>query len=491
MDTGNATRKKDAFEKLPAKGNVIFSDDIRMEGYREDTMMRGSPDALVIPASAGEVRDILSYCNAHRLPVTFCGSRTSMTGASVPMEGLLISTEKLCRVIDIDGGDLASVVCEPGVVVAELQRTVAEAGFFHPVAPTSRDECRIGGNVSTNATGEDSYKYGPVRGYVQELEIILPDGSMRTLAREPDEIPSRERNRAGYFTEWMNPIDLIVGSEGTLAFVSKIRLSLLAHTPNFFSLLIPHPSTASALDMVMQLVTGATDLKPRAVELIDERALAMMRTAHGFSGVQENVAAMLYVKQEYENVQDRDVWLARWYDYVLGFAGDERIDSFLVALTQADQERFRLWRHRIPEGSNEFGRAHWEEGGGKVGSDWWVPLKRIPEMMDFFYKRAHASGLPFMAYAHIGAGHPHTNLLCRNASEKAIAHEVLLDCCRKAVSLGGGVAGEHGIGKLHTDLMPVQHNARTIERMKEWKRCYDPNWILGRGTIFETGTRNS
>lgn len=483
--------EKEALQGLPATGGIIHSDDIRMEGYREDTMMRGAPDALVIPADAGEIRDILAYCNGHRIPVTFCGSRTSMTGASVPYDGVLISTEKLDAIIDIEGSDRALAICEPGVVVADLQRRAAEAGLFHPVAPTSRDECRIGGNIATNATGEDSYKYGPVRPYVQELEIILPDGTMRTLAREEDESASMERNRAGYFTAWKNPIDLIVGSEGTLAFVSKIKLRLISRNPQFFSLLIPLSSNDQALEMVMQLLLGTTGLAPRALELIDDHALAMMRTAEGFSGVHKNVTAMLYVKQEYESLEERDRWLERWFDYVSPFAGQELIDSFLVALTPVDQDRFRLWRHRIPEGANEFGRAHWDEGGGKVGSDWWVPLEKIPDMMAHFYSRARASGLPSMAYAHIGAGHPHTNLLCRNAAEKVLANEALHDCCRKAVALGGGVAGEHGIGKLHTDLMPFQHDARTIERMKQWKREYDPNWILGQGTIFDSVTRNS
>lgn len=480
-----------ALKGLPTRSGVVASDDLRMEAYREDTMMRGAPDALVIPGDTQEVADILAYCNGNRIPVTFCGSRTSMTGSSVPYDGLLVSTEKLDRLLEIEGGDRAFAICEPGLVVADLQRKTAEAGFFHPVAPTSRDECRIGSNVATNATGEDSYKYGPIRGYVQALEVILPDGARRTFSRGEDEIASTERNRAGYFAQWQNPIDLIVGSEGTLAFVSKVTIRLLSTRPGFFSLLIPLPSNQAAIEMVMQLVTGEAPFKPRALELIDEHALAMMRTAEGFSGVDQGVAAMLYVKQEYDDLAERDAWLARWYEYVAPAAGEALIDSFLVALTEADQERFRLWRHRIPEGANEFGRAHWEAGGGKVGSDWWVPHASIPEMMDFFYARAAATGLPFMAYAHIGAGHPHTNLLCRDAREKALAHEALLDCCRKAVALRGGVAGEHGIGKIHTDFLPIQYDAKTIELMKGWKRTYDPNWILGQGTIFDTVPRDS
>lgn len=119
-----------------------------------------------------------------------------------------------------------------------------------------------------------------------------------------------------------------------------------------------------------------------------------------------------------------------------------------------------------------------------MGSDWWVPVEKLLIMMDFFYATADASGLSYIAYAHLGCGHPHTNLQYRDAREKEKAHEVLRACCRKAVELGGGVAGEHGIGKLHTDLVSIQYPSKIIEQMRAWKLEYDPNWIFGKGNIF-------
>ncbi len=472
-------------QELPTVGSVIAAGDERIKTYSEDTMMTGHPDAVLIARDAKEIAEVLAFCDGHRIPVTLCGSQTSMTGASVPQEGLLISTEKLEGPVDIveeDGETL--VVTEPGMITADLQRAVAEAGHFYPVAPTSRDECRVGGNVATNATGEDSFKYGPVRRYVKRLEIVLPDGERRTLERKPGDAINDERNRAGYLVDWTNPIDLIIGSEGTLAFVSRIWLKLLPQVPSFFSALIPMPSNETALNLVVEIASGKTPIAPRTLELVDSGALQMMKTAEGFPAIPDTVAAFLYIKQEYANEAERDSWLERWYEAVLPHVGEELIDHLLVAMTPTEQEQFRLWRHRIPEAANEHGREYWAAGGGKIGSDWWVPIDRLVEMMHFFYDVANASTLPWMGYAHIGNGHPHTNLLAKTAEERARAHDVLIQCCRKAVALGGGVAGEHGVGKIHTDFMPIQHAPEVIERMRTWKRQYDPHLILGRGNLF-------
>lgn len=477
---------------LPVKGGVIYSGDDRIENYCEDTMMRGSPDAVVVARDEQEVADILKYCNAVGIPVTFCGSQTSMTGASVPNEGLLISTEKLEGLIDIsqEGSETIAVV-RPGMVTAEFQKALAGAGYFYPVGPTSRDECRIASNVLTNATGEDSYKYGPARRYVKEIEMILADGTIRSLEREQNEVPSCERNRAGYFTEWKNPIDLVIGSEGTLGFVSRVSFVVLPEPLDFFAALVPFESNLKALKAVIDITCGREDISPRALELIDSGALEHMRTAEGFPEIADDIQALLYVKQEYKDGADRDLWLTKWYDLATSSAGRNFADRIIIALSTKQQEEFRLWRHRVPESANEIGRSHWAAGGGKVGSDWWVPVEKIMEMMEYFYSAAEATGLSYMGYAHIGSGHPHTNFLAKGPEEKGRALRALELCCRKAVELGGGVAGEHGIGKLHTDLMPIQHQAAVIEKMRTWKREYDPKWILGRGNIFKLKNQRS
>ncbi|MBT3181539.1 MAG: FAD-binding oxidoreductase [Deltaproteobacteria bacterium] len=473
-------------KSLEVNTPVIPKDDERIETYSEDTMYRGSPDAVLIARDEREITETLKFCNKNKVPITFCGTQTSMTGASVPDEGLLVSTELIEGVEDIyqnENGTFA--VVKPGTVTALFQKEVANAGYFYPVAPTSRDQCRIGSNISTNATGEDSYKYGPVREYVQSIDIIMPDGSKRVLTREPGEHPTWVRNKAGYLVEWGNPIDLIIGSEGTLGFISRATIKLLPKARPFFSALIPFRSNWDALNFAIDTNLNDKDLNPRTLELIDSGALKLMKTSRTFPEIDEEIGSLLYIKQEYDDDEDFVRWIEVWLKKITHTCGKDLADQTMVAFTYNDQEIFRLWRHRIPEAANEIGRKYWKNAGGKIGSDWWAPMDKLAEMMRHFYLVADASGLPYMGYAHIGCGHPHTNFLSQNAVEKQKALEALASCCRKAVELGGGVAGEHGIGKIHTDLMPIQYSHDIINKMKAWKREYDPNWILGRGNIFE------
>jgi len=472
------------FNKINSSFDLIDKNDDRIETYREDTMMRGDPDAVLRARDENEVKEALIYCNKNKIPVTISASQTSMTGSSVANNGLLISIEKLDGVIDINTKESPpKVVVKPGTVVADLQSAVASQGYFYPVAPTSRDECRIGGNVSTNATGEDSFKYGPIRKYINQIKVILLDGSEKILKRKLDESPSLELNKAGYFADWKNPIDLFVGSEGTLGFISEITLNLLPKSPEFFSALIPFPSNKNALEFLVKTVLAKIK-NLRTIEYIDSGALSAMKTYKAIYKFPDKAKALLYIKEEFNTEKELSQLLEKLYKSVTASTSSYFADSIVIADSPKKKEDFRLWRHRIPEMANEHGREYWKNGGGKVGGDWWVPINKLLKMMDFFYSEAEKTNLPYMAYAHLGRGHPHTNLLACNPKEKEIAQEMVIRCCKMAVKLGGGVAGEHGIGKLHTDLMPIQHTNSTIQKMIKWKKEYDPNFILGRGNLF-------
>ena len=470
--------------ELTQKFDVILKGDQRIETYREDTMFRGDPEAVIRARDEQDLRAAMRYCYAKRIPMTFCGSRTSMTGASIATEGVEISTERLEGIIGIDdyhGRPLLTT--RGGTITAHVQQAAEAAGFSFPVAPTSRDDCRIAANVATNATGEDSFQYGPIRAYVRRLKVWLADGRELILERGPNETPSWERNRAGLFLGGGNPLDLFVGSEGTLGFISEVTLDLIPRIPDFFSALAPFPDDAKALSFIVDLARDPS-FHPRALELIDSHALEIMKTHPSFPKLSEEARALVYFKQEFRNDTDRDEWLAKWYARVKACASSQLADEILIAMTEKERDDFRLWRHHIPSTINERARKYWDAGGGKVGSDWWVPVARLPEMMAYFYQLALASGLPTMAYAHAGSGHPHTNVIAKDKREMEIAQEMLVKCCRRAVALGGGVAGEHGIGKLHTNLLPIQHRPEAIAKMRRFKEEYDPDNLLGRGNIF-------
>lgn len=481
----NRKQNKNISGELKQRGlDTIPKGDERIETYCEDTMMRAEPDIVVRARDEKDVSEVVAYGYANEVPVTFCASQTSMTGAAVTGEGILVSVEKLSGVVDMEtrnGG--ARAIVRPGTITAEFQKTVADGGWFFPVAPTSRDECCIGSNIATNASGEDSFKYGPIRPYVRGLDLIMADGSCKTIERRSIPEWSGDLTRAGLEMRAEEPIDLVVGSEGTLAFIERATLDLLPSAVSFYTLLAPFKTNEEALKFIVD-VSSNTHEKVRALELIDSGALFAMKTAEGMPKIPDGVKSFVYLKQEYVDEGEFEQTLERWYGRISALSGAALAEAVLVAESEKQKEDFRLWRHRIPEWANEKGRSAWDAGGGKVGSDWWVPVDKLFEMMAFFYDQVGKTGMDHMAYAHVGRGHPHTNLIATNEKELELAHEVLLSCCKKAVSLGGGVAGEHGIGKMHKDLLPIQHDEQTLKSMRAIKYEWDPKNILGRGTIF-------
>jgi len=377
------------------------------------------------------------------------------------------------------------VVTRPGTIIADLQKFVSEEGFYFPIAPTSKDNARIGASVATNCTGEDSYKYGAMRSFVRKLKVLLANGEERIFEAEPIKGNPKEKNKAGYFLAWDNPKDLFIGSEGTLGFITEVTLDLLPKVSGFFAALAPFSSNQKALEFIIK-IASQNKLQPRALEMIDAAALDIMRTHESFPKLKSDVKALVYFKQEFQDEAESEKFLNKWYE-VLSLADPSLTEHVLVARTHKEQEAFRKWRHHIPQTLNEKVRRElWPNDGAKVGSDWWVPILKLQEMMAYFYKLAEQAKLPFMAYAHLGSGHPHTNVLASNADELKLARAMLLKCCKKAASLGGGVAGEHGIGKIHRNLLQVQHPAKAIQQMKKWKAEYDPNYLLGRGNIFNS-----
>lgn len=447
-------------------------------------MMTGSPDALVRPANARECQEVVAYCAAKRMPLTVCGGHTGMTGSGVAESGMLLSIEKMTGVRDIGthGGRLRAIV-RPGTFLGDFQRTVEAAGFCYPPSPTSRNEAMIASTVATNATGDNTYKYGTTRKYIRSLDVLLPDGAQRTITRADDQRITELKNTAGYFLQG-SEIDYFIGSEGTLGLITEITVDLLTLPHPQFGLFIFFPSNEAALEAIVGAHRNGR-VSPTALEYIDDAALQMMSTHPTFPTIPTGAQAALIIYQEYAE-EMRDPLLNAWFDLLTHVAPvmTQLLDHTILTTQAGDEERLRTWRHHIPAHVNELGHRLEAGGGGKVGSDWWVPIARMREMMDFMYARSRALKIPFLAFGHLGNGHPHVNYLTRNPDEKSQAKAIVLECCHKAVALGGGVAGEHGLGKLKRDLLAIQHGPDVIQQMMTLKTTYDPHWLLGRGNIL-------
>lgn len=469
---------------MPARDEVIRRGDDRMAAYNHDTMMTGDPDAVVRPRDVQECADILAYCHGHALPVTFCAGHTSMTGSSVAESGVVVSIEKLRGIHDIGrqhGRPFARVA--PGMFLGEFQRAVDAEGYYYPPSPTSRHEAMIGATVATNATGDNTYKYGTTRKYIRALQLLMADGTTRTITRPAGEQVTELKNMAGYYLQG-SPIDHFIGSEGTLGLITEVTVDLLERPQPHFGLFVFFPTREAALETIVRADADGR-VSPSALEYIDHGALQIMATHESFPPLPEGVGAALIIYQEYAE-ESYDALLNNWFALLTNADPSmaRLLDHAIVSTQPSDEARLRTWRHHIPAAVNEEGHRLEAHGGGKVGSDWWVPLARMPAMMQYMYERSDALGIPYVAFGHLGNGHPHVNYLTRNPEEKTRAKQLVIDCCRKAVSLGGGVAGEHGLGKLKRDLLTIQHPQTVIDQMIALKQSYDPHWILGRGNIL-------
>jgi FAD/FMN-containing dehydrogenase len=470
--------------QLPFDGDIILRGDDRLTGYNHDTMLTGDPDALVRPANATECQEILRYCHGQKIPVTVCAGRTAMTGSSVAQSGLLLSIEKMNRVLDIgihEGRLFATA--QPGIFLGAFQAQMHDAGYYYPPSPTSRHEAMLGATIATNATGDNTYKYGTTRRYIRALKVLLASGEEHIVTRPTADRVTELKNTAGYFLGG-STIDHFIGSEGTLGLITEVTVDLLPKPFPHFMLMIFFPSNTAALHAVSTLHTDPR-VSPSAIEYIDGEALKIMATHATFPTLPETIGAALICTQEYAE-EMYDPLLTAWFAILEGIDMQmpKLLEHTILATQPTDAARISTWRHHIPAHVNESGQRLQTDGGGKVGSDWWVPIAEMPAMMAYMYAESDPLGIPYLAFGHLGNGHPHVNYLTRNAGERARARTVMHACCRKAVALGGGVAGEHGLGKIKHDLLAIQHAPEVIAQMRALKEHYDTHWILGRGNIL-------
>lgn len=469
----------EALQLLKERHDAIPKGDPRIESYLSDSVLTGDPDVVIRPRDWLDVSDLIHFCNGNKLPLTVCGSRTSMTGSSVAMNGVLLTLEGFDKLIDIreEAGHMVAVA-ETGIVVGDFQRLVKDAGFFYPPAPTSVTEARLGSTIATNATGEDTFKYGPTRKYVRRLKLISADGNEFILERPLADHPLEIKAKGGYYMHG-SPIDLFIGSEGTLGIIKEVTVDLLPASPAWFVIVAPFRTNMDALTFIRDTATASIN-GLRALEFIDHGALKYMSQAEHFPATLKDTEALVIIKQEY-NETSHDLFIEQWLSRL---AATALADIAIVASEPREQEDVRQWRHHIPEAINEIGRSLHIQGGGKVSGDWWVPIERMPEMMEFFYNLNSKTEVEYIAYGHLGNGHPHTSYIARDHKEMAEAEKLIETASRHAVELGGGVAGEHGIGKIKKFLLPIQYSADVIEKMKAIKTKFDPNWILAQGNIF-------
>lgn len=446
--------------------------------YLEDASgFRGEASCVFVPRSGEEVAAILADAVASDTPVTIAGAGTGVTGGRVAQGGWVVALEKLDRLEIHPGLALAG----PGVALQTLHAAAARSGQLYPPDPTEWT-ASVGGTIATNASGSRSFRYGATRRYVQALTVATMDGRLRTYRRgEPVDfdvpalpLPHTTKNTAGYpLQPGMDWVDLFTGSEGTLGVVTDAELRLLpAPTGELLTGVVFFPGDEQAVAAVdaWRPVEGV-----RMLEYFDGPSLRLL--APKFAGVPPQAGAAVLVESEDADI---DAWLAR-LDAV-----DALSDASWFAAHERDRERFRRFRHALPEIVNDTVRRN---GFLKLGSDYAVPIARNLEMLAI-YRRALEGEFAgrYVIFGHLGDAHVHVNLLPATAPEFERGKAIMGELAKDAVRLGGTVSAEHGLGKRKAALLNLMYSPAEIEAMRAVKRRLDPKWLLGQGTLFPKPT---
>jgi FAD/FMN-containing dehydrogenase len=428
---------------------------------------RGSAERIFLPSSEAEVAQILREATALRKPVTIAGAGTGLTGGRVPHTGWLVCLERLTR-IEVHEG---YAVCGAGALLRDVQAAAAPRQFYAP-DPTETG-ASVGGSIATNASGSRSFLYGATRRHVRAIRVVLASGETLTLQRgekPPFEVPvlpatGAKKNTAGYYLRPnIDYMDLFIGSEGTLGVVTEAELVLLPTPDSLFTGVVFFESDEEALEAVDRWRPTPS---LRMLEYLDRGSLDLLRGP--FPEIPASARACVLIESEGEDAD----WL-----------GD--LETGWFAVSAADRERFRRFRHALPEAVNDLVRRR---NLTKMGSDFAVPVERNREMLRI-YRETLERGFPgqYVIFGHIGDAHLHVNVLPANEDEWKRAGGLMTEFARQAVGLGGTVSAEHGLGKRKRHLLSIQYTPAEIEMMKRVKRVLDPEWLLGPGTLFEKET---
>ena len=440
----------------------LLRDAAELITYESDALvhLRATPGAVVLPTSTEEVQAVVRLCHQAHVPFVARGSGTGLSGGALPAsDGVLIALSRLNRILDVDIPNLR-VTVEPGVTNLEITKRVAPFGCYYAPDPSSQQVCSIGGNIAENSGGAHCLKYGFTVHHVLGVEAVLPNG---------------ELIRAGGSTLDRPGLDLLgvlVGSEGTLAVVTKATVRLLRRPEAVLTMLAGFPSTDAAGEAVSAII--ANGIVPAAVEMMDRLTIRAAEAA-----VHPNFPdtdAVLIVELDGPRVE---------VDELFGIV--ERVCEQSGAVTTEvarDQgQRERIWR----------GRKAAFAAMGRVSPSYYVqdgvvPRTRLPEVLRRIRDLEKRSGLPIGNVFHAGDGNLHP-LICYDESipgqaehAEAVAAEILQYC----IDAGGAITGEHGVGADKKAYMPKMFGEHDLDAMQRVRCAFDPDGLCNPGKVFPT-----
>ena len=443
----------------------VLADGSIQEEYSHDELSseRAYPDLVVRVVSAEEVSKVMAYASSHHIAVTPRGAGTGLVGAAVAVEhGIMIDMTLMNHILELDEDNLTLTV-EPGVLLMEIAAYVEERGFLYPPDPGEKS-ATIGGNISTNAGGMRAVKYGVTRDYVRALEVVLADGTILHLGGKV------VKNSSGYDLK-----DMIIGSEGTLAVVTKAVLKLMPLPRKRVSLLIPFPTLAQAIGTVPRIIRSKAI--PTAIEFMERDVILDAEQYLGRKFPDNQADAYLLLQFDGNTMEE----IASYYDETAQICLEQGAIDILIADTEERNEP--VWKSR-----GAFLEAIKSSTSAMDEVDVVVPRNRVHEFVEFAHALPKEIGARIKLFGHAGDGNLHVYVLRDKLSDEE--WQKVLDLAMekmyaKSRALEGQVSGEHGIGLAKRSYLKQSLPPEQIALMQRVKKAFDPQGILNPHKVCE------
>jgi glycolate oxidase len=453
------------FRQVVGEESVLISGNEDFGRYASDETedLEFFPEVVLKPANAEQIAQIVTLCHQNHIPVTPRGAGTGLSGGALPVhKGVVISTEKLNKILEIDERNLQATV-EPGVINEVFQNAVQEKGLFYPPDPASKGSCFLGGNLSESSGGPKAVKYGVTKDYVLNMQVVLPTGELIWTGANV------LKNATGY-----NLTQLMIGSEGTLGIITKIVFRLIPFPTKNILLRVPFYSAEEACAAVSQIFR--LGLVPSGLEFMEREAIEWAsRYLNIETDLPEGIEAHLLIELDGNDLEVLYKESEQLYDLLQNFKIGE------ILLADNETQKAELWKlRRNAANAVRYNSVYKEE-------DTVVPRAELPKLLHGVKEIGQRYNFKSVCYGHAGDGNLHINIIKGDMTDEDWNHKLtdgikeLFELC---VKLGGTISGEHGIGLVQKPYIGIALGETQLNLMRGIKKVFDPHGIMNPGKIF-------